>query len=464
MADYYKRISIILIVILLTAAMAFAKESENPHNQMSCGECHKNEVRFGEAPKTLEFVLNDIVTLCLKCHKEVVNVHHPQRVQVTEEVPGYLPVGRGTSINCITCHNVHSEDTSLHLLMFENIGNYTSRVDICYECHKSDLKKISPHISEAMGISCLTCHQDAPTIKDTQETVTLVDKNIDKICNFCHILDIDTHPRNVDNIAKLSEELPRSSDGKVVCITCHDPHGSISTINFLRERYVIDLEFGKYENPHNVKEYFNCLKCHLDVPKVSDVVICRNKDDFILLCYTCHGADAEKCHPVNIRLSDGMTLPEGFELDKNDLISCVTCHNPDCSGDKKIRYKNMDTIKKMNCNDCHDFSGIENDDPHTGADKVTEDCQYCHKRGANMNEFGMNKRFLCMKCHKFKEHPAKGIAASSIIMSSLIPGVILDKKGKISCTTCHDPHSKDQLNFKLRVVDDMTICEACHQS
>jgi hypothetical protein len=456
---------LLFAVMTFLGGIAYAKLSENPHNEMECSKCHKGKVSFKEVIDKVELVEKNVLNLCLKCHSEILNVHHPMRVQVIDEVSDYLPLEEGNSITCRTCHDVHMKDFSTHLLRSANIGNYASRIDICYECHKDDFKQISPHKSEREGMSCLTCHRDTPTIKDTNATVTLVTENINKMCNFCHNIDTEAHPLNVDKSIKLSEKLPLSKDKKVVCITCHDPHGTISTINFLREKYVIDLEFGKYENPHNEKEYFNCLKCHVDVPTVKEYVECRHKEDFILLCYSCHGADAEKCHPINIDLKEDMNLPDKFELDDDGLISCVTCHNPYCSEDNIIRYKNLSYLTESNCDDCHDFSKIKSINPHDGTEKISDKCYYCHKMGENMNEFGMSQKFICLKCHLYKEHPPRSIISTrNLSPKDLLPGINLDKKGKITCSTCHDPHTKDVGSYKLKIIEAMTICEACHQS
>ncbi len=465
---FFKKIRLLVLILpvmLVFADASVAKLTKNPHNEMECGKCHAANVKFGQPLDKLEFVEDDIVNMCTKCHSEIIKVHHPQRVQVSGEVPDYLPLGEGNSINCRTCHDIHMKDTSMHFLRTASIGYYTSRIDICYDCHKKNFKNISPHVSreEEAGIACLICHRDAPTIKDTRETVTLVTQNIVKMCNFCHIIDTDNHPLNVDRTIEISKALPLSRNKKVVCITCHDPHGTVNTINFLRERYVIDLEFGKYENPHNIKEYFNCLKCHVDVSSAKEYVACKYKDDFILLCYNCHGTDAEKCHPVNIALLDEMELPEGFELNDDDLITCVTCHNPDCSGGKKIRYRSLDALTTSNCNDCHNYSGLKSINPHMGKDETTT-CFYCHKKDHKIGDFGMSQKFICFRCHKYKKHPS-GIDHLVVprAMMDVIEQVKLDKKGKIKCSTCHDPHSKDKMHNKLRKFENISICEACHQ-
>ncbi len=462
-----KRIFLIFIiagVIIFTACAVFAKPAENPHNKSKCEKCHADEVSFEKNITAVKLINDDGVTMCLKCHEDILNVHHPLRVQVNRDLPDYLPVGKGNSVNCLTCHDLHSEDTSNHLVRTSSIGNYSSRIDICYDCHQEDFKELSPHNSESEGLSCLTCHRDTPSIRDTRKTVTLVTKNIGKMCNFCHNIDEHNHPLNVDTTVDISSELPRSADKKVVCITCHDPHGTTGTINFLREKYVLDLEFGKYENPHQVKEYFNCMKCHVDVPKVNDYVDCRYQDDFILVCYNCHGSDAVPCHPVNIKLTDEMVLPAGFPLNDDGLVTCVTCHNPDCSGEIKIEYQNFRMLEKRNCPDCHDFSEQVTFDPHKGKGKMTKECFYCHKRDEEMANLGIDERIICIKCHKYKQHPERGFGKRRAFMTVTPPDMYVNRKKQITCSTCHDPHDESKGNYKLRIFEEeMTACEKCHR-
>ena len=90
-------------------------------------------------------------------------------------------------------------------------------------------------------------------------------------------------------------------------------------------------------------------------------------------------------------------------------------------------------------------------------------CFYCHKREQKINEFGMSQKFICLKCHPYVKHPSE--TEHMVIPSfelDIISQIELDKKGKIKCSTCHDPHLVGG-NKKLRTFENITICEACHQ-
>ncbi|MFC1856167.1 cytochrome c3 family protein, partial [Thermodesulfobacteriota bacterium] len=431
--------------------------------RMDCSDCHEGEVSFAKGIETLELVEKNVIELCVKCHSSIINVHHPLRVQVTVPVPDYIPLSEGRAITCITCHDIHSEDVSMHLLRSSSIGDYKSRIDLCYECHIDDFKKISPHKSEELGLSCLTCHRDTPEKGETADTVTLITEDIVKMCNFCHIIDTEKHPLNVDETISISKALPLSKDGKTICTTCHDPHGTMNTINFLRERYVTDVEFSKYEDPHEVKEYYSCLKCHLTDEDNIELKSCKYEDDYIILCYNCHSSDLEKCHPINIPLEESMTLPKGFELNEDNLISCVTCHNPDCNSQTTIRYRNIGELRRSSCNDCHNNKGLNSVNPHLGKDN-TASCFYCHKRGVKIGDFGMSQKFVCLKCHPLVDHPAnKEHLKAPNSQMNIIPEIMLDGKGKIKCSSCHDPHMPGSDTHKLRQYENILICEACHQ-
>jgi hypothetical protein len=456
-------LKLVLVLLVLLPAAAHAKLTENPHNKMECGKCHQGTVSFDEVPDDIELTEKGIHALCIGCHKKIKDVHHPEDVTVKEDVPDYLPLGEGGLVTCLTCHEIHSKDVSMHLLRSSSIGFYSSRIDICYECHTDNFKKISPHKSEEEGLSCLICHRNTPTIKDTEETITLVSEDIELMCNFCHNVDMENHPMNAEDSVKYSNVLPLSKSKEVICITCHDPHGTINTISFLREKYVVHIEMGKTEDPHKTSDYFSCLKCHVDIPSEEEYKKCKANEDLILLCYNCHGTDAEKCHPVNIELKEGMELPDNFQLTKNGLISCVTCHGPNCALDTKMEYRNLSQLKSSNCNDCHNFAGFKSIYLHSGFEALTT-CYYCHKRDQEIKSFGMSQKFVCLKCHNYKNHPAdiNHIVKPSYEMM-IIPEIKLDKKGKIKCSTCHDPHLEDMKKGKLITFEDMTLCEACHQ-
>ncbi len=68
-----------------------------------------------------------------------------------------------------------------------------------------------------------------------------------ELCIVCHSDAKDQKQHRVGMVPSMKvDELPLSSDGKMTCITCHDPHGKSGYVNLLRT------------SPEKL-----CSKCHI---------------------------------------------------------------------------------------------------------------------------------------------------------------------------------------------------------
>ena len=75
----------------------------------------------------------------------------------------------------------------------------------------------------------------------------LLNKPLEELCSSCHQTRIGAGEHKVGiKPSTPVEALPLDADGKITCITCHDPHGTKGFANLLRERTFTDL----------------CKKCH----------------------------------------------------------------------------------------------------------------------------------------------------------------------------------------------------------
>lgn len=90
--------------------------------------------------------------------------------------------------------------------------------------------------------------------------------------------------------------------------------------------------------------------------------------------------------------------------------------------------------------------------------EIHKDCLDCHKeKDSKELRSGINE--LCLKCHPLstqRDHPVD-------IKGSIIPDNLpLDREGKITCITCHEPHGKTKEEKLLRMQFN-TLCRECHK-
>jgi len=146
--------------------------------------------------------------LCYTCHEDRKNIDNSRRLL-------HGPVGAGL---CTVCHDPHSSPFEYQLVK--------SRYDICLLCHQEDfdrwIDRNSVHPPFAKG-DCAGCHD--PHSSDYE--FNLKDSKKD-LCKLCHELPIPGHLHDVGKVPqfKLPEEFPTDSEGKTICLTCHDPHGA----------------------------------------------------------------------------------------------------------------------------------------------------------------------------------------------------------------------------------------------
>ncbi len=445
-------------------------DEPNPHLEFECTECHEHKPdRNYDTRETVDFKGGDIITTCYGCHDKQANLH-PAGVVPSMKTPDHLPLDIEGKITCATCHNMHLKTVGNYILrgFTKEEGNlYEWRTDLCFDCHGENFNEKNPHRLQLEKQSCNFCHSSKPTEKDTAQTVQLR-KDIILICSFCHNnVRKKNHPLNVDPTIKVPKELPRDASGRITCGTCHNPHGTARTIHFLREAYIMSLEEKKYVKPHYDKD--KCTACHITRPSPDDTVETvdfRYNGNFIALCNSCHGLDAD-IHPVNIKPPPTMTVPPELPLDKDGKLTCVTCHEPQGvkPGTKLLRGK----YKKRNdlCFRCHDREEFNRMNPHKDQERQRK-CMYCHivppDRDIDDHESILTNIkgtiiMLCIRCHPDKPHPSNfnHLVRQTMIVPKQFP---LDQEGGITCTTCHNPHLDPSKEKKL--MRKGLDCNSCH--
>ncbi|OGW45081.1 MAG: hypothetical protein A2078_14290 [Nitrospirae bacterium GWC2_57_9] len=96
---------------------------------------------------------------------------------------------------------------------------------------------------------------------------------------------------------------------------------------------------------------------------------------------------------------------------------------------------------------------------NTGIPEIKKDCSLCHRDTAK-GAAGLHKPLseLCLDCHPDRKSPAEHKV--DIVPSMAVTGLPLSDN-RITCATCHDPHS----NVYGKMLRDRpkNLCQRCHK-
>ncbi|MBI5206214.1 MAG: hypothetical protein HY934_00305 [Candidatus Firestonebacteria bacterium] len=477
------------------------KEKENYHlESMNCDDCHgyRPDITKEKRDK-IRLVEENIIILCNKCH-EGDNLHPvgviPDLDKTGIRVPEYLPLGiKGDNKNriiCTTCHAVHINDASNYLLRgflpsnkdreesileSERASFFQERSELCEACHTKAFLELNPHNRRTK--SCKFCHIETPEGEiNIEETFN---KDIVKLCNFCHNKTRDAHYLAVnpfyDN--ELKKEISKYKivliNGKTVCVSCHDPHGGSKLSHYLRENYVTLAERSKRINPHWIGTF--CLSCHenkSDNNKETRELGFKFERDYNKICNWCHETKEarQNIHPVNMvpQKRVNLRITREFPLQEGRL-TCVSCHDVRKQEKYDKEQKKLDPNfliggpykdKNEMCFRCHiqkKFSEINAHDQITDEGEIkNENCIYCHTSRPDREVEGLENidptiedlSYLCTRCHENINHPAKRKHLVKMSKEKYrrklhyesLNNVFypLDARNYIFCGTCHSVH------------------------
>jgi predicted CXXCH cytochrome family protein len=461
-----------------------------------CGACHTPHNAAGKRlwARPLKEG-NPASQLCLTCHgedthyktKRIGEYSHPINVELSskEEVRGELPLFSedGTKnpegrVQCFTCHDIHRWDPATSTNKggknvegnasnsFLRMSNFSSV--LCIKCHYDkeqlitsdhNLEVTAPKEKNVQGFNaavsgpCGVCHipHNAVSKRLWAKDISGNKDFVTQLCTVCHnkdgaakekILGENNHPLDVTlEKFNISTTLPlydsdgdKRDDGKIVCITCHEPHvwdPNNPVIN--------------YENKNMEGDARNSFLRKTNSPS-SD------------LCKTCHTDQAfvdGTDHDLNI------TAPEAKNLlgqTVKESGQCGVCH---------LVHNGFNKIKLW----ARPYGIIAADE-----DIVNSLCNSCHSKRNSAKS----------KIPLIATHPEEGLVNN--IMRSNRQAIdfapVYDKKtgeetnvGNISCPSCHNAHQWSPLakekgsnkneegtatNSFLRNLSYNNICIDCH--
>jgi predicted CXXCH cytochrome family protein len=90
--------------------------------------------------------------------------------------------------------------------------------------------------------------------------------------------------------------------------------------------------------------------------------------------------------------------------------------------------------------------------------EIKKDCSLCHLDIGKGPALRKPVSALCLECHEDRQAPNEHPV--DIVPSMKVPKILPLNKGKITCITCHDPHSNAY--GKLLRVPQRQLCTQCH--
>lgn len=300
----------------------------------------------------------------------------------------------------------------------------------------------------AEGARCLQCHDGL-----------LLDSR--------HVWDpkLDAHPVNIDPEKDLPDFFPLDEQGRLVCVSCHSPHGTVALEDVQKAKTEEELKalvpHGSGSEPFfrvGRRDSALCIACHTDAAH----------EDAVGALGLGQGG-----HPTGKALVDQMAKRGGESVVDPTQEQCLTCHAVHGATGEHLTRGEADGRLCVACHEPQATSNRTHPMGLTGAKGSIEadrsglpldeeghvSCRSCHDlvegRGEALLRQPEGGANLCASCHG---EQAKELAGDH----ARVRGA-----AGISCLGCHDPHGDglgEALNRHAGVASavDADGCLGCH--
>lgn len=237
-----------LSVGLMALIWTWALANSNVHNfEGKCQMCHSSVPTPGTPFE--EIILKDNVDrLCANCHSINQRTSHPVNMRPRTSIPLQRYLDQEGRMTCITCHEVHKEENnsfSRRELKGLLRGHAQGRA-FCFICHNNEMlganwrhemvityahapDRLSQNehgsLLDPYSVECLSCH-DGVVSKMT--TVEVRSGDFQHNIGLSHPVGVEYPTMGHDNEFTPRNILPEEVklfDGKVGCLSCHNPYG-----------------------------------------------------------------------------------------------------------------------------------------------------------------------------------------------------------------------------------------------
>ena len=273
----------------------------------------------------------------------------------------------------------------------------TKQKTVCIDCHRLDTTPVNYHPMDVMESTCQTdaCHQGMGKDEYVHGPVG------GGVCISCH------------NPHGSLEKHEVSRSGSSLCLICHEDKGSE-----LEQKHV-----------HGIITSDGCISCHDPHESPNEFQLAAST--ISELCFKCHDDSKTKMQHVHSPVADG---------------DCNVCHSPHASPNRFMLAEEGDAL----CFLCHE--GVQEDMGKPNAHAPVEDaCSNCHDAHGSPNERLLNKAesVLCFDCHDdMKQQIEKAVVQHKPVEDG-------------DCMKCHTPHGSDY--SKLLQTTARKLCFSCHK-
>lgn len=482
------------------------KFKKSPYEHGVCSACHDPHGWALDLPKTDDDLLS---RACFSCHLDkrivkdkVINknkYNHP--VFIESKYKTDLPLfekenkyfseilndnNNRNNITCATCHNSHIKSKNF-------LRKEVKDGKLCLSCHNKK-KAIVGSAHDKDKLNCVSCHKI-----HNSDNKNLLINSLENVCYDCHskgkiakekLVGEHSHPVNISPSNKITTSNGKFIEGKIMCVSCHDPHNPGKLGNFLinNPKNTDILCLNCHKDKDNIlitkhakikknNELFVCNECHIPHNAKSKKYlfkeIIKTENDYCLICHNKDGVAHEKVvklmHPIGkVNHSEKYNLKE---------LSCISCHD---AHNKNSGYKENYFLKAYDsniCFNCHKDKTTFTNSKHNVSKKSgnifkkfnDNSCEFCHDIHFQKNDYlkTSDNNDRCVECHKLRS-----IVGDKVIYNShsfvLAQNINYNKykllDGKIVCSTCHDPHLDNNFMLSKNIGSTDELCTGCHKN
>jgi predicted CXXCH cytochrome family protein len=334
-------------------------------------------------------------------------------------------------------------------------------------------------------MQCATCHtaHGVPSGPDSKETIFMRTSNRNSaMCRMCHPdmvagskaenhpLDtvVQKIPRNLSALGALEG----TEQNQLICETCHTAHGSRHESYLIKSGRNSDLCLACHKDkdiltPDGKKKPIHVINVKPVKAAIPESLIKKGSKtgkNGELICQTCHKVHHNKTQQPSLLITKDEKSAFCLICHSDKQPVADTRHNLLLSGPKEKNLQGSTVAQAGVCSACHLPHKPARDLAATG-DFTTRLCVSCHSQGKVAEKAG-----LTGAQHPLGVRP-KNKPALPLFNDFGLP----DQNGRITCTTCHDPHrsaagpeirrspeTNQALQSFLRQ-SSPAICSECHR-